>query len=104
MSDALSPHDEASGLLVIVMVPVSVWLWAITESHLWNWFVRALAPMAPFISVPIAAGVDLLVSCLLWSILSANSKTRTSSEIFSHGAVAPLFLLLVGWVIKAVWL
>ena len=90
-------------VLAIVSVVVSALMNGWVLSILWGWFVSPLFGL-PSLSIAAAIGFALVVGMLTKQDTQSESSNKEISglvaAIITRAVIAPLFTLLIGWVVK----
>ena len=89
-------------MLILFSVPMMlISAWAITV--LWAWFVLPIVPFLPPLGYAQAIGIQLVISAIRPHPISPCEDRRTTQEkiaILVGAALAPVFLVGVGWLVK----
>ena len=84
-------------------ITIAIVINAFVVSVIWNWFMPVIFGL-PFLTIPQAIGISLVIGCFIF-IESKDAKTKKEKNEAMIGVVArPLFLLLIGWIVKSYFL
>lgn len=92
-------------LILLLLLPFAAAWHGWVLSTLWSWFIMHAFASAPPLSTPEAYGIMLIVSLFTAGI--SRTKTETIEEKFVYLFLVffgPAFSLLIGFIVKEVWL
>lgn len=92
------------GILLLLVGYIGVMIYyGFVLSVLWSWFIAPTFAV-PELSIPVAIGISLTIGFVradaLRSIGSDFSSGNKQTQVISALLAAPLFSLLIGWVVK----
>lgn len=88
--------------IVFVVLALCVFLEGLCLSILWGWFVAPTFGL-PEITIPIAIGLALVVSCTRSPHIHSDDK-EVAIERSIAAVITPLFFLLIGFIVKVIFL
>ncbi len=83
------------GIAYLVLSPV--WQ-GLVLSIIWGWFI-VKAFHAPYLSIPLAIGISLVVSMLTYQVPSQEPDEKHTSRSITIGIVYPLMILVMAAIV-----
>jgi hypothetical protein len=86
-------------IFAVIAAPMSGWVFSI----MWAWFVMPIFHL-PALTIPQAIGIMFTVGMLTKQNIDVESPKRDKTErlirTFALAVIAPLFTLLLAWIVK----
>ena len=96
---------EALMVILVVLIGALSLIVAITLLRafvliqLWSWFVIPMFGL-PILTIPFALGLSLIVGMFHPSLNPDTTDNNKNKTIIANAFLNPIFVLLIGWVIK----
>jgi len=84
-----------------LLVISSIWR-GYVFSVLWKWFIVPVFPAMPFLTIPVAIGIAMVVSFLAYQYTYTKddrSDTDRMASAFGIALIYPALVLLIGWIV-----
>ena len=84
--------------ILAILIPLEIWLYALTISILWGWFIVPVFALAA-LTMPQAYGIGVLMMFLTHRVSQdKDTKEENVYEVFGASISKSLICLLMGWI------